>query len=109
MIYLFPSMSRIKRWLFNPDKQAQADKKASCALWLGIGAFIALLIPEITILLSVPLGILAIRYGKRSLDQGTRYRTTAGIGKNLGLISIIGFLLISLFTILIIIIWYIRI
>jgi hypothetical protein len=109
MIYLFPSMSRIKRWLSNPDKEAQADKKAKRALWLGISAVIVLLIPEITILLSVPLGVLAIRNGKRSLDQGTRNKTMAKIGKALGLISIIGFLLVSILTILIIIIWYIRI
>jgi hypothetical protein len=109
MFYLFPSMNRIKRWLSNPDKQAQADEKAKRALWLGITAVIILLIPEITIMLSLPLGILAIRYGKRSLDQGTRNKKMAGIGKTLGLISIIGFVLASIFTILIIIIWYNRI
>lgn len=72
--------------LVDSDK---ADQLASTSMWLGIFALVFAVIPWYTILVAVPLGIVALILGKRAIESGTTKITSAKVGKGLGLAALI--------------------
>lgn len=82
-----------------PGDHASADSKATTSLLLGIAAIIFLFIPTYTILLVIPLGIMAMVFGGQALREGTSKELAARLGKGFGLgalIALIVFFLIAL-------------
>lgn len=67
----------------------KADKMASTSLWLGIAAIVFAIIPWYTILVAIPLGILAMIFGNKAQNSGTTKTNRASIGKSLGLAALI--------------------
>lgn len=67
----------------------KADKMASASLWLGIAAIVFAIIPWYTILVAIPLGILAMIFGNKAKNAGTTKTSSASIGKSFGLAALI--------------------
>jgi hypothetical protein len=78
---------------------------ARASLILGIVAVILVFIPWYTLLFVIPLGILAIVYGKQAIKNGTTKETMAKVGKGLGLGALIGFAVEVLIATIIIVSW----
>jgi predicted ferric reductase len=73
------------------DSTANADKNATASLWLGIASIVFLFIPTYTLFLVIPLGILAIVFGRHAVQEGTKKQLAAKVGKALGLGALIAF------------------
>jgi len=72
-------LKKLKRQLSDPDVEpSTADRKAKTSMILGISAVILAIIPFLTIVLAIPLGIAAIVMGKKAKKMGTKKKT--GIG-----------------------------
>lgn len=92
-------MKKLQKRHFLPGDHAAADSKATASLWLGIAAIVFLFIPTYTIFLVIPLGIMAIVFGKQALSDGTSKELSARLGKGFGigaLIALLVFFLIAL-------------
>ncbi|OQP63842.1 hypothetical protein A3860_23170 [Niastella vici] len=84
-------LKKLSRRHLLQDNTVNADKNATASLWLGIASIVFLFIPTYTLLLVIPLGILAIVFGKHALSGGTKKELSAKVGKALGLGALITF------------------
>ncbi len=84
-------INKFKTYQLRTADPIKADKMARASLFLGISAVALLFIPWYTLILVIPLGILAIVYGKQAIKNGTTKETMAKIGKGFGIGALIGF------------------
>ncbi|HEY4968024.1 MAG TPA: hypothetical protein VII28_16570 [Puia sp.] len=74
------------KYFLNADKSLHPDKKARVSLVLGVSAILFMLFPSYTLMLEILPGILAIRYGRVAIKNGTAKKATAFSGQVLGII-----------------------
>jgi hypothetical protein len=67
------------------ENTEEADKIANGSFMLGIIAFVTALIPWYTLVLAIPLGIIAVTMGLRARKMGS----TKPTGKTFGIIALI--------------------
>ena len=79
-------MSPRIKYLLSAEKSLHPDKKAKVSLVLGASAILFMLFPSYTLMLEILPGILAIRYGRQAIKNGTGKKTTALSGQVLGII-----------------------
>jgi hypothetical protein len=94
---------------FCGEKSVHANKTAIASFILGFSAVLFMLIPAYTLFLAVPLGILAVMYGKKAIKNGTTKWKLAVIGKGMGIVALIGFAIEIVLAVILITIWFIRI
>jgi hypothetical protein len=75
----------------------------------GISAVLFMMIPAYTLFLVIPLGIMAVTYGKKAIKNGTTRWKLAGIGKGMGITSLIGFAIEIILAFILIACWSVRI
>ncbi len=73
------------------DDATKADNMANTSLWLGSLALLFALIPWYTLLLAIPLGVLAIIFAGNAKRSGTKKISNANIGKGLGIAALVVF------------------
>jgi hypothetical protein len=81
------------KYLLSAGKSLNPDKKAKVSLVLGISAVLFMLFPSYTLILEILPGILAIRYGREAIKNGTVKKTTAFSGQLLGIIVLASLIL----------------
>jgi threonine/homoserine/homoserine lactone efflux protein len=72
--------------IFHGVKYLKPDLMARISLFMGIAAMLFMMFPSYTLLLEIPPGILAIRFSKKAIKNGTGKKLTAVSGKVLGFI-----------------------
>ena len=74
------------KYLLSAGKSLNPDKKARVSLFLGISAILFMLFPSYTLVFEILPGILAIRYGREAIKNGTEKKATAFYGQLFGTI-----------------------
>jgi hypothetical protein len=83
-------VKKFRKYEAQTGDPVKADKLAKSSLILGIISVALLFIPWYTLLLIVPLSIIAMSNGREALIMGTTKGSAARTGKTMGLISLIG-------------------
>ena len=92
------------KYLLTAGKSLHPDKKAKVSLALGLSAILFMLFPSYTLMLEILPGILAIRYGREAIKNGTAKKATAMSGQVLGAIVITSLILEILLALILLLI-----
>ena len=93
--------------LFPAGKSPNPDKMANISLIMGIAAFVFMLFPSYTLVLEIPPGVLAVRYGRQAMKKKTGKKVKAFFGQALGLIVLVSLFIEILLAISVIIVRFV--
>ena len=102
----YVEMNTLPKSLSAADKNLNPDKMANISLILGIFAVLLLLFPSYTLVLEIPAGVLAIRYGRQAIKKRTGKKIKAISGQVLGLIVLTSLIVEIILVILLLVVRY---
>ena len=84
---------KVLKYFIAVHKSLHPDNKARISLVLGVSAILFMLFPAYTLILEILPGIIAVRYGRDAIKNGTAKKAAARYGQLLGIIVLASLIL----------------